>query len=231
MPLLLARDGPADEIAASIVASARQAQARTTPFPHWRMSRVLPERVARAIAGLPFAPPELGGLSGRRELHNSQRQYLAGEVLRDSTARAVALAFQSESTVAALAGLSGADLAGSYLRIECALDTEGFWLEPHTDLGVKRLTLFLQLPASGQENLGTDLYWDAARWATRAPFAWNAALLFVPSDRSWHGFEPRAIEGVRRSLIVNYVTDEWRAREQLAFPELPTPGGQGMTKL
>jgi hypothetical protein len=26
---------------------------------------------------------------------------------------------------------------------------------------------------------------------------------------------------VRRSLIVNYVTNEWRAREQLAFPQEP----------
>jgi hypothetical protein len=26
---------------------------------------------------------------------------------------------------------------------------------------------------------------------------------------------------VRTSLIINYVTDEWRAREQLAFPEAP----------
>jgi hypothetical protein len=26
---------------------------------------------------------------------------------------------------------------------------------------------------------------------------------------------------VRTSLIINYVTNEWRAREQLAFPEAP----------
>ncbi|MEM9358310.1 MAG: 2OG-Fe(II) oxygenase, partial [Pseudomonadota bacterium] len=49
----------------------------------------------------------------------------------------------------------------------------------------------------------------------------NAAMVFVPSDITYHGFEPRPIEGVRKSLIINYVTDEWRAREQLAFPERP----------
>jgi hypothetical protein len=43
----------------------------------------------------------------------------------------------------------------------------------------------------------------------------------VPSDISYHGFEPRQIEGVRKSIILNYVTDEWRAREQLAFPASP----------
>jgi hypothetical protein len=43
----------------------------------------------------------------------------------------------------------------------------------------------------------------------------------VPSDVTYHGFEPRRIEGVRQSVIVNYVTSEWRAREQLAFPNQP----------
>jgi hypothetical protein len=29
---------------------------------------------------------------------------------------------------------------------------------------------------------------------------------------------------VRKSLVINYVTNEWKAREQLAFPETPIPG-------
>ena len=33
--------------------------------------------------------------------------------------------------------------------------------------------------------------------------------------------EPRQIDGVRKSVIINYVTSEWRAREQLAFPNAP----------
>ena len=46
-------------------------------------------------------------------------------------------------------------------------------------------------------------------------------MIFVPSNNTWHGFEKRPIHGVRRSIIVNYVTDAWRAREQLAFPHSP----------
>jgi hypothetical protein len=46
-------------------------------------------------------------------------------------------------------------------------------------------------------------------------------MIFVPSNSTWHGFEKRPIEGVRRSIIVNYVTNDWRAREQLAFPQQP----------
>jgi hypothetical protein len=211
-----------DEISASVVKGIGNAQPVATPFPYWRIVELLPQEVARAIAGLPFSPPDLSGVSGRRELHNAERQYLAGKVLREHpAARGVARAFQAWPVVAALMALTGAALVGSFLRIEFAADAEGFWLEPHTDLGVKLLTLFLQLAAPGQETLGTDLYWDAEHWATREPFGWNAALIFRPSERSWHGFAPRPIEGVRRSLIVNYVTGEWRSCEQLAFADRP----------
>jgi hypothetical protein len=46
-------------------------------------------------------------------------------------------------------------------------------------------------------------------------------MVFVPADNTWHGFERRPIEGVRKSVILNYVTAEWRAREQLSFPQAP----------
>ena len=39
----------------------------------------------------------------------------------------------------------GTDLEGTYLRIEFAQDIDGFWLEPHTDLGVKAFTMLLYL--------------------------------------------------------------------------------------
>ena len=190
-----------------------------TPYANWRLKSVFPEATARALADLPFAPTELAGISGRRELHNDDRRYLAGDVLADyAVARRVADAFQSPRVAQAFARATGAALARTYLRIEYGLDLDGFWLEPHTDLGVKALTLLIQLPSEGQAELGTDIYAGPGEWRERAAFEWNSALLFVPSDNTWHGFEPRPIHGLRRSVIVNYVTDEWRAREQLAFP-------------
>jgi hypothetical protein len=211
-----------DEVADSIVTSLARAAFREQPFPNWRVSRLLPELVARRLARLPFRAPELGGASGRRELHNAQRSYFAGKVLDEvPLARAVAEAFQSPAVLQAIVRLTGALLVGAFLRIEYALDVDGFWLEPHTDLGVKTFTMLFQFGGAEQEDLGTDLYLAPGAWAERVPFAWNTALVFVPSDRTWHGFEPRPIDGVRRSLIVNYVTDDWRAREQLAFPDRP----------
>src|SRR5207237_8205014 len=100
-----------------------------------------PQAGARALAALPFAPTKLDGVSGRRELHNDDRRYFADEVLEDyAVARRVAEAFQSPRVVREFERKTGANLAGTYLRIEYALDLDGFWLEPHTDLGVKALT-------------------------------------------------------------------------------------------
>jgi len=207
------------EIVDSIVASLAAAAAHAQPYENWRLSRLFPEPVARELAELPFAPTELAGVSGRRELHNDDRRYFAGDVLGDyPVARRVADAFQSPQVARAFARHTGAKIEGCYLRIEYGLDLDGFWLEPHTDLGVKALTLLVQLPGEGQAELGTDIYAGPGAWVERAAFEWNGALLFVPSDRTWHGFEPRTIDGLRRSVIVNYVTEEWRAREQLAFP-------------
>ena len=119
-----------------------------------------------------------------------------------------------------------ASLSGCFLRIELAQDLEGFWLKPHTDLGVKRFTLLCALAPADQPALGTDLYAGPGQWRERTPFFPGVALAFVPGGDTWHGFEPRSIRGVRRSLIMNYVTADWRAREQLAFPQAPVRSGR-----
>jgi len=206
----------------ALVLGLRRARFSAHPFPNWRFRSLFPERIAEALAAFPFDTSPLAGPSGRRELHNERRRYFSGDMLRQfPVAREVADAFQSARVVQALMMLTGALLIGAFLRIEYAVDLDGFWLEPHTDLGVKVFSLLIQLGSPGQEVLGTDLYVAPDAWAERVPFYWNTALGFVPSGRSWHGFEPRRIAGVRRSLIVNYVTDEWRERGQLAFADRP----------
>ena len=114
------------------------------------------------------------------------------------------------------------DLKGTYLRVEFAQDIDGFWLEPHTDLGVKVFTMLLYLSKDpSHTDLGTDIYDGEKRHVGRSPFTPNAAMVFIPGSNTYHGFEKRPIKGVRTSLIINYVTNEWRAREQLSFPEAP----------
>jgi hypothetical protein len=211
----------AADVSQTVAGAFAAAERFQDPYPHWHVNGMLPQSVVEALLGLPFPALELEGVSGRRELHNDARIYFDAEnMAKHAVCKAVAEAFQSPETVAALQAHTGAPLDDTWLRIEYARDVEGFWLEPHTDLGVKKFTLLYYLPDSAeQEDLGTDIYRDAKTWAKRSPFVLNSALVFIPSDRTWHGFEPRKIPGIRKSVIINYVTDEWRAREQLSFAE------------
>jgi hypothetical protein len=191
------------------------------PYRHWIVSDVFPEAVAQTLHHLPFPTAELHGVSGKRELHNDTRLYFdAHNNALYPECRAVADAFQSPEVVAAIEQATGADLSETYVRLEYAQDIDGFWLEPHTDLGVKKFTMLIYLGEDpAQDDLGTDVYKDHETWAKRPSFTGNTALIFVPGDNTWHGFERREIKGVRKSVIMNYVTDEWRAREQLAYPK------------
>jgi hypothetical protein len=136
--------------------------------------------------------------------------------------KAVNDAFQDTRVTKKIEDAFGTKLDGTYLRVEFAQDTDGFWLEPHTDLGVKLFTMLLYMsPDPAHRDLGTDVYDKEKKHTGRLPFESNAAMVFVPSNITYHGFEPRKIEGVRKSVIINYVTNDWKAREQLAFPDRP----------
>jgi hypothetical protein len=218
---------PASDLTGAVSASLIAAFARTSPdahpYRHWTVREVFPPEVSATLRGLPFATPDLNGVSGKRELHNDQRHYFdAHNNGRFAACAAVADAFQSPAVCEAVEAATGADLAGSYVRLEYAQDTDGFWLQPHTDLGVKRFTMLIYLAdGDDQADLGTDIYADARTWAKRSAFVDNTALVFVPGDDTWHGLERRPIAGVRKSVIMNYVTDAWRERGQLAYPDTP----------
>jgi hypothetical protein len=207
----------ADAFAASIAAR----QTFHEPYRHYMVENVFPKDVADDLANLPFAAPRLDGVSGKRELHNDQRSYFdAAAMSRFPVMRAVAEALQSRQVVSLIRDAFDAPIEDTYLRLEYAQDVDGFWLEPHTDLGVKKFTCLIYLSQGpGHSELGTDIYSSKERHFGRSPFKRGGAMIFVPGDNTWHGFEKRPIEGVRRSVILNYVTHEWRAREQLSFPQ------------
>ncbi len=206
----------------SLMAAFASAEREDSPYRHWTVRNVFPAGLSRELWRLPFATPDLHGVSGKRELHNDQRHYFEAETnCRFPACGAVADAFQSRAVTEAIERATGADLTGSYVRLEYAQDTDGFWLQPHTDLGVKRFTMLIYLGDGSQKDLGTDIYADQDTWAKRSAFIDNTALVFVPGENTWHGLEPRPIPGVRKSVIMNYVTDAWRERWQLAYPATP----------
>jgi hypothetical protein len=210
-----------EEIKESLRESVRAADSFETPYRHWHLHGVFPAEVYDDLRTMPFPVADIGGVSGTREAHNADRVYFAGENLRKfENAQAAAEAFQDAETAALLAEVFAAPLDDTFVRIEYAQDTDGFWLKPHTDIGVKMFTMLIYMSDDPRHaDLGTDIYADENTHVGRSQFEPNSAMIFVPSSNTWHGFERRPIPGVRRSIIVNYVTPDWRAREQLAFPE------------
>ncbi len=216
-------DSRKDAIKDSIRHSIDTAEFNSEPYGHWILKEIFPEDVFAALRDLPFEAPELGGVSGTREVHNATRVYFDKDNQHDhAVCRDVSEALQDPKIVALFTEKFGGKLDSTFLRIEYAQDTDGFWLEPHTDIGVKNFTMLSYLSDDPEHaDLGTDIYADRDTHFGRPPFEPNSCLVFIPGDNTWHGFEEREIVGVRKSIIVNYVTNEWRAREQLAFPESP----------
>jgi hypothetical protein len=213
----------ADDILKTMQASLDARQSHSKPYQHWFLENCLPQQTVDDMLALPFEAPELHGVSGKREVHNATRSYF------DVPTRAqypvteeVSQAFQSNTMVSTIESSMGISLKNTNLRLEFALDKNEFWLEPHTDLGVKLFTMLLYLSKDpAHAPLGTDIYADKQTHYGCSPFKSNGAMIFVPSNNTWHGFEKKTIQGKRVSLIINYVTQDWKAREQLSFPNTP----------
>ncbi|MFC4486642.1 hypothetical protein [Tepidiphilus baoligensis] len=213
----------ADHVRRALAAAHRE----DNPYPHWILRDVLPLQTGKALAELPLTPPAPGDIQGRRETINDKRIFASEEnrarfpVLDD-----LARSFQEQATVAALEAQCGCSLEGGFLRIEYCLDTDGFWLEPHTDIGAKMFTMLVYLSEHPDaEHWGTDIFDAHGKLVKRASGAFNTGLIFIPAANTWHGFEHRPIRGIRRTLIINYVRPESRSRHELAFPSEPVRWG------
>ncbi len=201
-----------------------KADRKCEPYVHWLLKDALPARMVTALADIDVDGKTPAKYDGTRELNNASRYYVnpEGRALHE-VAEEVATIFDAQEVRDALAETTGADLEGASLRIELCHDRDGFWLEPHKDIGVKRFTMLIYLSdVIGQENCGTDIYAEDESgepfWVGRAPFAPGLGLIFIPGEDTWHGYHPRPIAGVRKSIIVNYVGPEWRAKHELANP-------------
>jgi hypothetical protein len=208
---------------ARLVESLTAARFERRPFAHWQFTDIFADELVAELVALPFASAIVPYVEGTRESNNDMRRYFdAPSCARFDACRMVADTLMDGDAVAVIEKTCGIDLAGSYLRIEYAQDRDGFWLAPHTDISVKLFTMLIYLsgePAPGA--WGTDIYADPDHHAATVPFVANRGMMFVPGADTWHGFRQRPIDGVRRSLIVNFVAAEWRARHELADATRP----------
>jgi hypothetical protein len=211
------------DIAERLRNALRTSSREELPFLHWLVRDCLPPEAGAALAALGLPIPDGRAIDGRREYVNTERTFVDPAVRgRDALCAELADAFQDPATIAEIERLCGINLAGSSLRLEYAQDTDGFWLEPHTDVGAKLFTMLIYLSTHPDAAAwGTDLYDADRRPAARPAAPYGAAVIFVPGADTWHGFERRPLPAVRRTLIVNYVKPEWRSRQELAFPQTP----------
>ncbi len=196
------------------------AQRQDQPFTYWLLRDVLTEEACQEVVDLPVSPPKHADYPGMRDSHNESRSFFNPETCaRHPVCGTVVETFSDPRVRGAIEQACGIDLSEGQLRIEYTQDVDGFWLEPHTDISVKLFTMLIYLSNDPEAaGWGTDIYDTDHKHVGTAPYGRNLGLIFIPGDDTWHGVRKRPIKGVRRSLIVNYVTQDWRARHELAAP-------------
>lgn len=210
-------------VALHFVSALRAARCEEWPYRHWRLADVLPESMCIGILSLPIPPPNVGRTDGTRASFNAKRIFFnAARIARYAPCAVLADALQRPEVARATAETLGIAVEGSHLRMEYIQDTDGAWLEPHCDIPEKLFSMVIYL-CTGPDaaEWGTDIYDAERRRVGRSSAEFDTAVIFIPGANTWHGFEPRPIEGVRRLMEINYVRPEWRDREQLAFPDRP----------
>jgi hypothetical protein len=212
-----------DEVARHFGNALREARRDDRPYRHWLLDNVLPESMCIGILTLPIAPPIIDDCGGVRDLHNDKRCFFTPALRSDFPAcEVLAEAMQRPELARLFQDTCGIAVEGGYLRMEYIQDTDGAWLEPHRDIKEKLFSMVIYF-CTGPEakDWGTDIYDDQRRWVGRSAATFNSAVIFVAGPATWHGFDKRPINGVRRLMEINYVHPSWRDRDQLCFPDRP----------
>jgi hypothetical protein len=215
------RAAAAPSVEKHLITALEHAHRVKTPFDYWLLQDVLPKKMIDGIASLPFPPPKNPVFNGRRESNNSTRVYFTQDNQRKfPICRDVAALFSDADVLSKLHHLTHADLSKGQLRIEYCQDIDGFWLEPHLDISVKLFTMLVYLSDDPQLfDAGTDIYDSSPehRLVATAPYEQNTGLIFIPGKNTWHGFTKRPLHGLRKSVIINFVSPEWMNKDELAY--------------
>jgi hypothetical protein len=186
------------------------------PFRHWILDSVFEEELMNSFEALAFKPLKLRGDGSRVSLPPAAFLNEATCARYPVLSRVVDI-FSDRAAVEDLERQCGITLENTFLRISYHVDAHGFWLRPHTDLAVKCLSLIVLVKHNASdEPIGTEMYDCSGTLVGRAPSRDNSGLMFVPNSNTFHGFTERRLTGTRSTLVVNFVSDAWVNRDELA---------------
>jgi hypothetical protein len=150
---------------------------------------------------------------GRRSTANKFRTFVTRN--SDPELAEIFSKFDTAEARAYFTDLTGVDCSQGKLRIELCQDGPGFWLEKHVDIPEKLITLQIYL-GKGKHDWGTYLY-DAANEFNEivVPFLHNQGWLTNKNAKVLHGLPEKTVDGIRRSVIINYVVGDWNDTDQL----------------
>ena len=117
---------------------------------------------------------------------------------------ALAYEFDHDQTKRQLGFSMHTTYLGCRTRVELCMDSVGSWLEPHKDDAAKVMTMQLYLTGYGNSTKLGD---------TETTITKNSAWAFDNTDQPTHSLEP--LKYNRASIIINYVTDDWRDKSVL----------------
>ena len=191
---------------------------KTEPFEHWLYNGVLLEETVDELLKLEFEPHKIEEHTGKRESYNHSRIFFNKENCgKHPVIKNIVNVFNNPDIISQLGNICKRDLTQGKLRIEYTLDSGNFWLEPHLDIKEKLLTFLVYLskdPSSSE--WGTTIYNKDLSFHSKAPYKSNLGLMFMAGTNTWHGVPKQNIQGCRKNIIINYVTNDWKSVHELA---------------
>lgn len=152
---------------------------------------------------------------GRRAAANSQRFFVKND---GSELSEIFSKFEHTGVRQYFSDLTGVSCYEGKLRVELCQDSPGFYLEPHIDIPEKLITLQFYI-GQGERYWGTSIYDKKhglilEKYKT-VPYEHNTGWMSYCNAKVVHGVEPHVVDGIRKSVIINYVVGDWRDTDQL----------------
>lgn len=190
------------------------------PFKHWQLKDFFESSIIENIFSLDI-PTGPNGYNSRDVEDDSERAFITPEFINKySDFKDIVDIFSNDNFKLILEEKYNINLKNyPKLRMEYMQDLSGFKIKPHTDELVKAVTMVIYFTDDERyiDSLGTEIYLNEEKdGMKKIPFKYNTGIVFVPDGKStWHGFTDVDFDIIRRSIIINYVTDEWRDVHQL----------------